>query len=111
MIYASERQALPLAVASLMTLPRWTGVFFWRPAGRPGPGEMGDDRKSSVNGLVFIGMSQAEFMKPLRVMALFGAFNPLYRVGADAMLADLVPLNNARRLRFRHQQCRIAFGL
>jgi hypothetical protein len=24
-------------------------------------------------------------------MALSGAFNPLYRIGADAMMADLIP--------------------
>jgi MFS family permease len=38
-------------------------------------------------------MSQAHTLGAFAVlMALSGAFNPLYRVGADAMMADLIPI-------------------
>jgi MFS family permease len=46
----------------------------------------------SVNGLAFLGMvPAAAYWHYAVLMAVRGAFQPLYRVGADAMLADLVP--------------------
>jgi len=46
----------------------------------------------SVNGLAFFGMvPAAAYWHYAVLMAVRGAFQPLYRVGADAMLADLVP--------------------
>jgi MFS family permease len=45
-----------------------------------------------ANGLVYLGLSRADSLPAFAVlMAVSGAFNPLYRVGADAMMADLIP--------------------
>jgi MFS family permease len=44
------------------------------------------------NGLVYFFMSNAQTYLSFAILMTFsGAFNPLYRVGADAMLADLIP--------------------
>jgi MFS family permease len=44
------------------------------------------------NGAVYYFMANAQsFLHFSILMALSGTFNPLYRVGADAMLADLIP--------------------
>jgi MFS family permease len=44
------------------------------------------------NGMVYFFMSNAHnYLSFAILMTLSGAFNPLYRVGADAMLADLIP--------------------
>jgi MFS family permease len=44
------------------------------------------------NGLVYFFMSNAHtYLSFAILMTLSGSFNPLYRVGADAMLADLLP--------------------
>ncbi len=96
MIYASEKLALPLAtVTSLITINAAFGLVFAFVAG-PITDRMG--RKWSmvisllVNGLAYIGLSQADSLPVFAVLyAVSGAFNPLYRVGADAMMADLVP--------------------
>ena len=96
MIYVSERLNLPMtAVASLMTLNAATGLVFSFVAG-PLTDRFG--RKwvmvvsLAVNGLVYLMMSQAATLPEFALlMALAGAFNPLYRVGADAMMADLIP--------------------
>jgi MFS family permease len=96
MIYVSETLALPLtAVATLITINSAFGLVFSFIAG-PITDRVG--RKWSmvasllVSGLMYIGLSQAN---SYWMFALFysisGAFNPLYRVGADAMMADLVP--------------------
>lgn len=46
----------------------------------------------TVNGLAFLGMVPAStYWHYALLMAVRGAFQPLYRVGTDAMLADLVP--------------------
>lgn len=94
-IYASDKLALPLtAVASLITINSVFGLVFAFVAG-PVTDRVG--RKWSmvvsllVNGLVYIGLSQAGSLPVFAILyALSGAFNPLYRVGADAMMADLV---------------------
>jgi len=45
-----------------------------------------------VNGLAYLIQSQANSLPVFAIaMAISGAFNPLYRVGADAMMADLIP--------------------
>ncbi|HET7011865.1 MAG TPA: MFS transporter [Anaerolineales bacterium] len=46
----------------------------------------------AVSGLTLAGMSMATTLAGWQVlMALLGGFNPLYRVAADAMVADLIP--------------------
>jgi MFS family permease len=96
MVYASARLKLPLtAVASIMTLNATMGLIFAFIAG-PLTDRLG--RKWVMvfslvtNGLGYLFLSGANTY-PLfaAMMALNGAVNPLYRVGADAMLADLVP--------------------
>ncbi|MCL4559942.1 MAG: MFS transporter [Chloroflexi bacterium] len=96
MIYVSGRLTLPLtAVASLMTLNAAWGLIFSFVAG-PAADTLG--RKwvmvisLAVNGIGYLFMSRAEtFAQFALLMSLSGAFNPLFRVGADAMMADLIP--------------------
>ncbi len=46
----------------------------------------------AMNGIGYILMSQAHTLGQFAaLMALQGAFNPLYRMGSDAMIADLIP--------------------
>jgi MFS family permease len=96
MIYVSERLTLPLTlVASLMTLNAGMGLltsFFAGPiidrAGRKWVMAI----SLFATGLVYLGLSRADSLAAFAVlMAINGAFNPLYRVGADAMMADLIP--------------------
>ncbi len=96
MIYVSEKLHLPLTtVASLMTLNSAMGLFSSFIAG-PIIDRLG--RKwimvisLAINGLVYLFMSQANSLSAFALlMGLSGVFNPLYRVGADAMMADLIP--------------------
>ena len=96
MIYVSEKLHLPLTtVASLMTLYSAMGLFASFIAG-PITDRLG--RKwimvisLAINGLAYLFMSQANSLSSFALlMGLSGAFNPLYRVGADAMMADLIP--------------------
>lgn len=96
MIYVSEKLNLPLVeIASLMTLNAAMGLIFSFIAG-PITDRVG--RKGvmvaslAVNGLGYIFYSHANtFFVFAVVMALNGAFSPLYRVGADSMMADLIP--------------------
>jgi MFS family permease len=96
MIYVSERLNLPLTlIASLMTLNAGMGLlssFFAGPiidrAGRKWVMAI----SLFATGLVYLGLSRADSLPAFAVlMAISGAFNPLYRVGADAMMADLIP--------------------
>ncbi len=96
LIYVSEKLALPLTtVASLLTLNATTGLITSFLAG-PVIDRVG--RKwvmvfsLAMNGIINIFMSQANSLPAFALlMGLTGAFNPLYRVGADAMMADLIP--------------------
>jgi MFS family permease len=96
MIYVSERLSLPLTtIASLMTLNAAVGLVFSFIGGNL------IDRAGrkwimvislAINGLVYILLSYSNTLASFAIlMALSGAFNPLYRVGADAMMADLIP--------------------
>jgi MFS family permease len=96
MIYVSERLNLPLTlVASLMTLNAGMGLlssFFAGPiidrAGRKWVMAI----SLCASGLVYFGLSRADSLPAFALlMATSGAVNPLYRVGADAMMADLIP--------------------
>ncbi len=94
-IYVSERLVMPMTqVAALFTINSIFGLVFAFVAG-PITDRLG--RKwvmvisLLVNGLVYLAMSQANSYLAFAVLlSISGAFNPLYRVGADAMMADLV---------------------
>jgi MFS family permease len=96
MIYVSERLALPLAaVSSLMTLNAVMSFVSSFVAGA-----LADrfGRKwvmvisLAINGLGYLLLSMANTLPVFAlVMGINGFFNPLYRVGADAMMADLIP--------------------
>jgi MFS family permease len=98
MIYASEKLALPLSkVTTLMTINAVSGLCSALLAG-PLIDRLG--RKwimafsLGVNGLAYLLLSQAgTYQAFAALMALSGAVNPLYRVGSDAMLADLIPIS------------------
>lgn len=95
MIYAKNKLALPMSqVASLMTVNAATALFFSFIAGtiidRFG-------RKWTMvfslfaNGTGFLLFNHADTLTAFAlIMALRGAVNPLYQIGADAMLADLI---------------------
>jgi MFS family permease len=95
MIYVSERLSLPMTtVASLMTLYAIVGLFASFIAG-PFTDRIG--RKWAMvislgaNGLAYFLMSRADTLLAFAwIMGMRGVFVPLYRVGADAMLADLI---------------------
>ena len=96
MIYVRQRVNLPLTqIASLMTINASAGLIAAFIAG-PITDRVG--RKWVMvfslvgNGLVYFFMSGAHtYLSFALLMILSGSFNPLYRVGADAMLADLIP--------------------
>jgi MFS family permease len=96
MIYVSERLSLPLTtVASLMTLNAAMGLLSSF-LGGPITDRAGRKWVMAIslctNGLVYLGLSRADSLPAFAVlMAVSGAFSPLYRVGADAMMADLIP--------------------
>jgi MFS family permease len=95
MIFVSERLQLPLSVvATLMTLNSGVGLMFSFIAG-PIIDKVGRKWVMVIslvmNGIAYLLMSQAQSLPAFAMlMALSGAFNPLYRVGADAMMADLI---------------------
>ncbi len=97
MIYVSGKLNLPLTdIAFLLTINAITGIISSLAIAGPITDRFG--RKwvmivsLVVNGLYYMLMSQAETLQAFQwLMVLGGAFNPLYRVAGDAMLADLVP--------------------
>lgn len=96
MIYVRQKVDMPLTqAASLMTINATAGIIAAMIAG-PITDRIG--RKWVMvfslagNGLVYFFMSGAHSYLAFAVLMTFsGSFNPLYRVGADAMLADLIP--------------------
>ena len=96
MIYVSKKLVIPLAqVASLITINAAMGLIFALVAG-PIIDRVGRKWIMVIslvgNGLAYILLSQAQTYGEFALAeALLGAFNPLYRVGADAMIADLIP--------------------
>lgn len=95
-IYASEKLGLPIStVVTLITINAGTGLFSSFIAGTLAD-KVG--RKIvmvvslAANGLIFLFMMQANTYAGFAfLMFLTGLVNPLYQVGADAMLADLIP--------------------
>ena len=96
MIYVSEKLELAMTtVASLMTLNSAAGLLA---SFIVGPITDRAGRKITMivgligMGLLYLAMLPANtFFSFAVLMALRGLFNPLYRVGADAMVADLIP--------------------
>jgi MFS family permease len=95
MIYASEKLNLSLStVSTLITINAGTGLLTSFIAGAVAD-RLG--RKPvmvislAVNGLGYLFMSQAHTYGGFALlMVVMGASNPLYQVGADAMLADII---------------------
>ncbi|MEI8132150.1 MAG: MFS transporter, partial [Leptolinea sp.] len=96
MVYVSGKLHLPLtASATIMTINAAVSILFTFIAG-PVTDKIG--RKGVMvisllgNGLVYLLYQGASTYAQFSIIAgLAGAFNPLFRVGADAMLADLIP--------------------
>jgi len=96
MIYVSGKLNLELStVASLITINAATSLVSSLFAG-----SIADHRGRKIvmvvslltNGAIYLFMSQANsYLTFAILMFLTGASNPLYQVGADAMLADLIP--------------------
>jgi MFS family permease len=96
MIYVSDKLSLPLVeIASLMTLNAIMGLISSFIAGSIADrvGRKGVMVISlAVNGFGYLFYSHASTLPVFALlMALNGAFTPLYRVGADSMMADLIP--------------------
>jgi len=95
MIYVRQRVDLPLTqAASLMTINATAGLIAAFIAG-PITDRVGRKWVMVVslagNGLVYFFMSNAHsYLTFVILMTLSGSFNPLYRVGADATVADLI---------------------
>lgn len=96
MLYVSKKLALPLAqTATLMTINAVMGLVFSFIAG-PIIDRLGRKWVMVIslvgNGFMYILLSNATTYAGFALaQALTGALNPLYRVGADAMMADLIP--------------------
>lgn len=96
MIYASSKLDLPLTtIASLLTIQATASLIATSLAG-PVIDRLG--RKwmmvfsLAANGAVYLFLSQANNYTTFAfLMACSGAVNPIYRVGSDAMMADLIP--------------------
>jgi MFS family permease len=95
-IYLRQRLDLPLAtIASLLTLHAVMGILSSFIAGSAAD-RIGRKRIMAISlsaGVIYyLLMSQAETLLAYAVlMGLWGAFNPLFSVGANTMIADLIP--------------------
>ena len=95
MIYASEKLSLSLStVSTLITINAATGLLASFAAGAVAD-KLGRKlvmvASLAVNGLGYLFMSQAHtYLGFAILMLVMGASNPLYQVGADAMLADMI---------------------
>ncbi len=95
-IYATDKLDIPLSVgASLISINAGTSLIASFAAGwladRVGR-KLIMNISLTLNGLVFIGMRFAETFPSLAILMMcLGTANALYSVGADAMMADLVP--------------------
>jgi MFS family permease len=95
MIYVSEKLGLSLStVSTLITINAITGLFASLVAGAVSD-KLG--RKPVmiislvINGIGYLFMSQAHtYLGFALIMFVMGISNPLYQVGADAMLADMI---------------------
>lgn len=96
MIYVTGKLDLPLAqIATLTTINALVGLLFNFIAGSAAD-RIGRKWVLVIslmgNGIVYLLQSHASSYAGFALaMGLAGAFNPLYRVGSDAMLADILP--------------------
>lgn len=96
LIFASARLGLPLAaVGSLITIQAGAGMLASFVAGTLAD-RLGRKLVMTVslasNGLIYLVLLGAHgYVEFAILLALFGMSNPLYQVGADAMLADMIP--------------------
>ncbi len=96
LIYVSKRLQMPLVqIATLMTINAIFGVAFTFIAG-PLTDKFG--RKwimiagLLINAIIYLFMIRADtYLSFAILMALAGSAGPLYRIGADAMITDLIP--------------------
>ncbi len=94
-LYVSKKLGLPLTqAASLVTINAVMGLIFSFIAG-PITDRLGRKwvmvASLFVNGSMYVVMSHASSYAMFALcQAVMGAFNPLYRVGADAMMSDLI---------------------
>lgn len=96
LIYASSKLGLPLStVATLISINAGTGLFASLLAGwvadRIGR-KVVMNLSLTMNGVAFFFLLGAEtYQQFALLMVAIGLSNPLYQVGADAMLADMIP--------------------
>jgi len=96
LVYVSERLNAPLtAIASLLTLNSAMGLLSSF-LGGPMIDRFGRKwimlASLAANGATYFFMGHAATLPQFAILlAITGAVNPLYRVGADAMMADLLP--------------------
>jgi MFS family permease len=96
LIYASGKLHLPLStVATLISINAGTGLFASFLAGTlaDNVGRKGVMVFSlALNGIAYFLLMRAEtYPQFVALMIMVGLSNPLYQVGADAMLADMIP--------------------
>jgi MFS family permease len=95
-LYVSKTLSLPLAqVTTLVSMNAGMGLIFSFVSG-PVTDRLGRKWVMAislfVNGCMYLVMSHAHtFLAFAICQCVMGAFNPLYRVGADAMNSDLIP--------------------
>ncbi len=96
LIYASDKLNMPLStVATLISINAATGLFssflagtFADKIGRKGVMVF----SLALNGIAYFFLMSAEtYPQFVVLMILIGFSNPMYQVGADAMLADMIP--------------------
>ena len=96
LIYASRKLDLPLStVATLISVNAGTGLLASLVAGtladRVGR-KVVMNFSLTLNGIAFFLLMNAEtYPQFVGLMIMIGLSNPLYQVGADAMLADMIP--------------------
>jgi MFS family permease len=96
MIYVSKKLELPLTiVGSLLTINAIAQLIASFAAG-PIIDRFGRKwmmvASLALNGIYFVFLSQADTYPAFALLLAIGGFvNPIYRIGADAMMADLVP--------------------
>ena len=96
LIYASGKLNLPLStVATLISINAGTGILASLIAGTLAD-KVGRkvvmNFSLTVNGIAYFLLMRAEtYPQFVGLMILVGLSNPLYQVGADAMLADMIP--------------------
>jgi MFS family permease len=96
LIYASSRLNLPLStVATLISINAGTGLFASFLAGWVADHigrKVVMNFSLTINGLAYFFMMGANtYAEFALLMVMIGLSNPLYQVGADAMLADMIP--------------------